>query len=64
MDEPYAADHETFLEVNAIKHFRVKVQPNKEHTIPTPQNAVNEILEILLNKANHPILIHCNKGKV
>ena len=22
------------------------------------------ILEILLNKANHPVLVHCNKGKV
>ena len=25
---------------------------------------LDKILGILLNKANHPVLVHCNKGKV
>lgn len=29
-----------------------------------PDDKITRALSIILNKANHPILIHCNKGKV
>ncbi|KAL4889032.1 tyrosine phosphatase family-domain-containing protein [Aspergillus ambiguus] len=51
------------LKDNGINHFRIKVHPNKDPAIKTSQQTMNDILEILLNKANHPILVHCNKGK-
>ncbi|EIT78324.1 hypothetical protein AO1008_09299 [Aspergillus oryzae 100-8] len=53
----------SFLRENGIAHFRIIVQANKDPEEKTPDHVINGILEILLNKANHPILIHCNKGK-
>lgn len=64
MDEPYTASHTRFLEDNGIAHYRIPIQANKDPAVKTPDHIVVGILEILLNKANHPVLIHCNKGKV
>ncbi|KAE8353924.1 tyrosine phosphatase family-domain-containing protein [Aspergillus coremiiformis] len=63
VDEPYSMSHMNFLRENGIAHFRIVVQANKDPQEKTPDHVINGILEILLNKANHPILIHCNKGK-
>lgn len=64
VEEPYSVSHMSFLRENGIAHFRIIVQANKDPEEKTPDHVINGILEILLNKANHPILIHCNKGKV
>lgn len=63
VEEPYGVSHVSFLREHGIAHFRVIVQANKAPEEKTPDHVINGILEILLNKANHPILIHCNKGK-
>ncbi|KAK1139037.1 tyrosine-protein phosphatase siw14 [Aspergillus melleus] len=63
VEEPYTASHMRFLEENGIAHFRIPIQANKEPAVKTPDHVVVGILEILLNKANHPVLVHCNKGK-
>ncbi|PLB54418.1 hypothetical protein P170DRAFT_442520 [Aspergillus steynii IBT 23096] len=63
VDEPYTASHTTFLEENGIAHFRIPIPANKDPAIKTPDHIMIGILEILLNKANHPVLVHCNKGK-
>ncbi|KAE8373436.1 tyrosine phosphatase family-domain-containing protein [Aspergillus bertholletiae] len=63
VEEPYGVGHMNFLRENGIAHFRVIVQANKDPKEKTPDHVINGILEILLNQANHPILIHCNKGK-
>jgi hypothetical protein len=64
VEEQYGVSHMDFLRENGIAHFRVIVQANKNPEEKTPDHVINGILEILLNKTNHPILIHCNKGKV
>ena len=65
VEEPYTIPNYTnILRDNGINHFCIKVLPNKDPAIKTSQQTMNEILEIILNKANHPILVHCNKGKV
>ncbi|KAH8428766.1 tyrosine phosphatase family protein [Aspergillus melleus] len=63
VDEPYTASHTRFLEENGIAHFRIPIQANKDPAVKTPDHVVVGVLEILLNKANHPVLVHCNKGK-
>jgi tyrosine-protein phosphatase SIW14 len=64
VDEPYTQSHEKFLEETGITHHRIPFIANKDPAIKTPERVVNTILRLMLNKSNHPILIHCNKGKV
>ncbi|KAL4775500.1 tyrosine phosphatase family-domain-containing protein [Aspergillus nidulans var. acristatus] len=63
VDEPYTQSHEKFLEETGITHHRIPFIANKDPAIKTPERVVNAILRLMLNKSNHPILIHCNKGK-
>ncbi|KAA8649140.1 hypothetical protein EYZ11_011716 [Aspergillus tanneri] len=63
VDEPYTACHANFLRENGIAHFRIPVIANKDPAAKTPDHIMVRILEALLNKSNHPILVHCNKGK-
>jgi predicted protein tyrosine phosphatase len=38
---------------------------NKENCItPVPDEKITAALNIVLDRRNHPLLIHCNKGKV
>jgi hypothetical protein len=60
----YTQDHQVFLKENGIEHRRILILANKDPTVRTPDHVVNRVLEIILNKANHPLLLHCNKGKV
>ncbi|KAF0270323.1 hypothetical protein FOG48_00589 [Hanseniaspora uvarum] len=46
-----------------IKLFTCAIQGNKEPFINIQDETINKALRIILNPENHPILIHCNKGK-
>ncbi|KAL5000730.1 tyrosine phosphatase family-domain-containing protein [Aspergillus recurvatus] len=63
VDEPYTQSHESFLKESGIVHHRIPFIANKDPAIKTSERVVNAILRLMLNKSNHPILIHCNKGK-
>ncbi|KAL2867898.1 tyrosine phosphatase family protein [Aspergillus lucknowensis] len=63
VEEPYTQVHADFLKEGGITHHRIAFIANKDPAVRTPEPVVNHVMEILLNKANHPILIHCNKGK-
>ncbi|OOF97796.1 hypothetical protein ASPCADRAFT_394695 [Aspergillus carbonarius ITEM 5010] len=63
VDEPYTPSHVAFLKENGISHHRILVQANKDPDVKIPDTVMCRILELLLDKGNHPILIHCNKGK-
>ena len=52
-----------FMETNNIKHYRVQLPANKGKVCMT-QDLMVQALGVDLNKANYPLLIHCNKGKV
>lgn len=47
---------------NGIRHCIVEMQGTKR--VEIPDIVMNSIMEIALNKENHPLLIHCNQGKV
>lgn len=61
--EPYPQENVQFLEENNIQFFQVPISGNKEPFINMPQQTITEILQTVLNPENHPLLIHCNRGK-
>lgn len=52
-----------FYEENDIKLFQFGVPGNKEPFVDIPDDMIVQALEVILDSRNHPILIHCNKGK-
>ncbi|PYH95160.1 hypothetical protein BO71DRAFT_418812 [Aspergillus ellipticus CBS 707.79] len=63
VDEPFTPNHVSFMKENGIAHHRIAVQANKEPDIKVPDSVMCRILELLLDKSNHPVLVHCNKGR-
>ncbi|ORY12227.1 tyrosine-protein phosphatase-like protein SIW14 [Clohesyomyces aquaticus] len=60
--EPIPDANLAFMKENGIQHFQVHIPANKgEISIPTCQ--MTKALGVVLDRSNHPILIHCNKGK-
>ncbi|KNE69144.1 hypothetical protein AMAG_14000 [Allomyces macrogynus ATCC 38327] len=61
--EDYPEQNVRFLEENGITLFQFGVAGNKEPFVDIPEDKIVAALACLLDKRNHPILIHCNKGK-
>jgi len=61
--EEYMPENMQFLKENHIKFFHYGVQGNQEPFIVIPDEVFQEALVHVLDIRNHPILIHCNKGK-
>jgi len=47
-----------------IKHHQIHVPANKNGEITVTQDLMNKVLAVVLNADCHPLLIHCNQGKV
>jgi tyrosine-protein phosphatase SIW14 len=45
-----------------IQHFQVHISANKGAVL-VDSCAMSRALRLLMDRTNHPILIHCNKGK-
>ena len=56
-------DYQDFISFNNIQHFRIPVPANKDGVIKVSSSLVESVLDIVLNRAHHPLLIHCNRGK-
>ncbi|XP_038879707.1 tyrosine-protein phosphatase DSP3-like [Benincasa hispida] len=61
--EPYPEENLEFLKANNIKLFQFKIEGKKEPFVSIPKDAILEALKILIDVRNHPILIHCKRGK-
>lgn len=61
--EPYPEENLQFFEENGIQFFQVGMSGNKEPFVHVPHEVITKALEIAVNPANHPLLIHCNRGK-
>ncbi|CAK9327828.1 unnamed protein product [Citrullus colocynthis] len=61
--EPYPEENLEFLKANNIKLFQFKIEGKKEPFVSIPEDAILEALKILIDVRNHPILIHCKRGK-
>lgn len=64
MKEPLSAAYVEAMKQNGITYHLIPILPNKTPGVSTPQETIDKVLKILLNPQNHPVLIHCNKGKV
>ncbi|KAF2085867.1 protein-tyrosine phosphatase, partial [Saccharata proteae CBS 121410] len=56
--EPYVS----FMTENGIQHFQVHIPANKGTVCMTTEQ-MTRALAVVLDRQNHPLLIHCNKGK-
>lgn len=61
--EEYPLENVEFLNQSGIRLFQVGMSGNKEPFVNLPNDMLTKALEIVLNPANQPILIHCNRGK-
>ncbi|ANZ75927.1 BA75_02077T0 [Komagataella pastoris] len=61
--EDYPEENREFLEEQSIQFFQVGLSGNKEPFVKIKPQLIEQALKIVLNPENHPILIHCNRGK-
>ncbi|XP_010268318.1 PREDICTED: probable tyrosine-protein phosphatase At1g05000 [Nelumbo nucifera] len=61
--EPYPESNSEFLRSHGIKLFQFAIDGNKEPFESIPQDVIMEALRVLLDIRNHPVLIHCKRGK-
>ncbi|AGO11582.1 AaceriADL204Wp [[Ashbya] aceris (nom. inval.)] len=61
--EEYPPENQEFVERAGIQLFQVGMSGNKEPFVNIPRDVLTRALAIALDPANHPILIHCNRGK-
>ncbi len=61
--ESYPVENVTFNEQQGIKIFQIGLSGNKEPFVKIKPDLVTQALQILIDPANQPILVHCNRGK-
>ncbi|KAI7821565.1 tyrosine phosphatase family-domain-containing protein [Gamsiella multidivaricata] len=61
--EDYPDQNMKFLKENNVTLFQFGIAGNKEPFVQIPDDKICAALAVLLDRRNHPILIHCNKGK-
>lgn len=61
--EPYPEANSEFLEVEGIHLFQFGIEGNKDPYVCIPVDAIMGALRVLLDVRNHPVLIHCKRGK-
>ena len=61
--EEYPETNTSFLDANGITFFQFGIPGNKEPFVSIPTDKITAALTTILDRRNHPILIHCNKGK-
>ncbi|KAI5292587.1 hypothetical protein KEM52_006236 [Ascosphaera acerosa] len=63
VDVPYSAEVVDLVHANGTTMHNIQIMPNKRVLECSPQHVIDRVLEIVLDPKNHPILIHCNKGR-
>ena len=61
--EEYSPENTQFLSSNDIQIFKFSIKGNKEPFETISNKDITDALNLLLDTSNHPILVHCNKGK-
>ncbi|GFY99104.1 phosphotyrosine protein phosphatases superfamily protein [Actinidia rufa] len=61
--EPYPEANAQFVKANGIKLFQFGIEGCKEPFVNIPEDTIREALKVILDESNHPLLIHCNRGK-
>ncbi|XP_059285303.1 probable tyrosine-protein phosphatase DSP4 [Lycium ferocissimum] len=61
--EPYPEANMEFLKANDIRLFQFGIKNCKEPFVTIPEEKIREALGVLIDVRNHPVLIHCKRGK-
>ncbi|XVF31818.1 hypothetical protein REPUB_Repub17cG0026300 [Reevesia pubescens] len=61
--EPYPEANTEFLKSNGIRLFPFGIESYKEPFVNIPEDTIREALKVVLDVRNHPVLIHCKRGK-
>ncbi|XP_050894338.1 tyrosine-protein phosphatase DSP3 [Lathyrus oleraceus] len=61
--EPYPEENLEFLKSQNIRLFQFGIEGKTEVSLPNLSDSIMEALKILLDVRNHPVLIHCKRGK-
>ncbi|KAJ9138600.1 Tyrosine phosphatase [Pleurostoma richardsiae] len=61
VQKDFPETYEPFLKANGIKHYVFDMKGTKKEEIP--MKTMKAILRLVLDRQNHPLLIHCNHGK-
>ncbi|XP_077227484.1 inositol diphosphatase DSP1-like [Tasmannia lanceolata] len=61
--EPYHEANSEFLRSRGIRLFQFGIEGSKEPFVTIPKDIILEALSVLLDVRNHPVLIHCKRGK-
>ena len=63
MLEAYPEANLSFYAENGMRFVQFGVSGNKEPFVEIDEDTIRSALEFVLDVRNHPVLIHCNKGK-
>lgn len=61
--EPYPEANTLFLNANGIQLFQFGIDGGKEPFVNIPEDTIREALKAAIDVKNHPVLIHCKRGK-
>lgn len=56
-------EYANFISTNGITHHQIHIRANKDENVFSDVETIDKVLSILLEPANYPLLLHCNKGK-
>jgi tyrosine-protein phosphatase SIW14 len=62
VQKDFPKGYDVFLQKNGIRHCVFDMKGTKKEAIPI--KTMKSILRMVLDRRNHPLLIHCNHGKV
>lgn len=61
--EPYPQTNMEFLKANGIQLYQFGIDGRKEPFVNIPEDTICEALKVVLDVKNHPLLVHCKRGK-
>eukprot|EP00759_Apiculatamorpha_spiralis_P058941 PhF_6_TR9502/c0_g1_i1/m.14813/K18045/SIW14, OCA3; tyrosine-protein phosphatase SIW14 len=61
--EEYANLNQRFCDENGIHVMQFPTEGNKEPFVDITESSIQDALNVIIDTRNHPVLIHCNKGK-
>jgi tyrosine-protein phosphatase SIW14 len=60
--EPLSPEYQSFMKEAGIQHFHAHIKANKGE-VRVESCEMSRALRLIMDRTNHPILVHCNKGK-
>ncbi|KAK7344109.1 hypothetical protein VNO77_13392 [Canavalia gladiata] len=61
--EPYSQQNLEFLRSHNIRLFQFGIEGKTDLSVSAVKDTILEAVKVLIDVRNHPVLIHCNRGK-